>query len=298
MESKNMAATSLKDKQSKLFDEWCTEDGFKNEEDENGVSIRRKELKKLPNGAVEYEYFRSDGVVNEEEWHKQKVKVVFILKETNGGKGCLTWGLDNICKRLDRKETSQLSVIRTWGNISRWLKGIQDVAGQDGNFLKFAEGLDWKNYDKQGKAEQIAKNVKKIVVINLKKTAGGSCSKNEKIEEYFEKENGRNACFFKRQYDLYEKDIVICCGDVVTNCIKKYVIDDYEKNKEEYRKHFETSIVKKETKVWYYAPPKEKGPIVIGFYHPQYPQYVKRPEDFFKALVQTVGQALDDRFRR
>lgn len=267
-DKQKLQKVSLKGEQSKIFDDW----GYPLVVDERGFKGR--------NG------FRSDGVIDEESWNAQSSKILFILKEPHGGSGSLAYFLGHIREYVERGElrngkrlVGPDSKMTTWSNISCWLKGLQDVAMQPEKHLDCAKALRWRDYERQGKARHVADNIKQTVILNLKKEPGGARSNDRQIEEAF----ARNAVLFKRQYDLYGADIVVCCGRVAARCVRNYgVIDDYSEN---YADYFETPV----GRLWYYAPPA--GPVVIGFYHPQ---CSKKHHALFRSLVQTAGKALDD----
>ena len=245
---------TLKEEQSKIFDEWSPKIS-----DKNGRLYRKD--------------FRSDGVIDEEVWKLQEAKVMFILKEPNSGSGSLAYSLGHV---LATRKVAPNKTITTWSNVSRWQSGIAAIMED------FKNGRDvsipaWKDYKGQGKASCVENTLRKAVVLNLKKSAGTARSKDSEIEQYFK----HHRDLFKRQYDLYKPDVVVCCGNVVTRCLRKYkIIDNYDSK---FAHHYESPL----GKIWCYAP--ESGPIVIGFFHPQ---CSKNHQQMFSTLISTLVLAI------
>jgi len=129
-----------------------------------------------------------DGIVSENEYNKAKYKIVYILKEVNGGKN---WDLRDFLS--DEKGGRP----DTWDNISRWTKGI----------LNIEKEIEWNDLKKDNEKRRID-YLKKICAMNLKKTSGKDTSNKHEIELA----SKRDSDFLKRQYELYQPDITVCCG--------------------------------------------------------------------------------------
>lgn len=138
------------------------------------------ELRKTDSSIVE------DGIVSEEEYLDSKYKIIYIMKEVNGGAG---WNLKDFLYEGGRSFT--------WDNVARWTEGLLNI-----NYEYSWDYLE-KNNEKRRKYF-----LKKIGVINLKKTAGHHTSEYKQISmAAFENRN-----LVKQQVDLYDPDIIICCG--------------------------------------------------------------------------------------
>tara|TARA_Y100000766_G_scaffold262425_1_gene253640 strand:+ start:131 stop:766 length:636 start_codon:yes stop_codon:yes gene_type:complete len=127
-----------------------------------------------------------DGVVNDMEYNRSSVKILFILKEVNG------WPNGDLRELLNRAEKW-----RTWNNISRWNYGVQ-------SYFKTGK-FDFKNKITKKDRKEILKN---IAVINLKKASGGSSSNMGEIRQHALEDKE----LLKEQVNLYTPDLVICCG--------------------------------------------------------------------------------------
>ena len=80
------------------------------------MDIKEKEkeifdkLRKIDPSIVE------DGIVNEEEYLTSKYKIVYIMKEVNGGSG---WNLKDFLSEGGRSQT--------WDNVARWTEGVLNL---------------------------------------------------------------------------------------------------------------------------------------------------------------------------
>jgi len=130
-------------------------------------------------------YFISDGVLDEEEWKRQSCKVLFVLKEAN-------WENANadLCDFLLSESSS--SYWKTWNNVARWTKAILEGGAYPRRVSK-ADKTYW---------------LRKVAAMNLKKVGGDAVAENDTIYSFAE----RDSAYLKRQIELYEPDIIICCG--------------------------------------------------------------------------------------
>ena len=130
----------------------------------------------------------TDGVVSWEDYATSNPKILFVLKEVNSDEP--NWDL--------REFTRDGARNYTWDNITRWIIGIRNI-DQDYNWQKIKEI-----------SEQERKEVlKSIAAINLKKeTGGGAVADNDTI--YKHAINDKE--LLKNQVDIYDPDLIICCG--------------------------------------------------------------------------------------
>ncbi|HFQ4970517.1 TPA: hypothetical protein ACGUUK_004296 [Vibrio vulnificus] len=99
-----------------------------------------------------------DGVINLSEWTNCDSKVLFVLKEVNGGSG------EDLLNLLANGPKYQM-----WHTIARWAAGIQN---------------NFPDYDSINCYETMKKALARISSINLKKTSGGSSSNMSVINSY------------------------------------------------------------------------------------------------------------------
>ena len=130
-----------------------------------------------------------DGVVDESEYNnkrKTKYKLVFVLKRPHDDEA---WDLRSFLKGGGHGVT--------WNNIVRWAQGL----------LCVDEELQWEHLEGKNK-ERRMEYLPKICVVNLEKTPSKEYAEKSDISDAVDK-YGR---FLRRQFELYEPDITICCG--------------------------------------------------------------------------------------
>lgn len=134
------------------------------------------------------ENFVRDGVVCETAYLNSAPKILIVLKEPHGDNGgdIRNW-LRNV-EALDR----------TWDDVARWVNGIR----------KRTSTLEWGEFAKVT-PETKTEILKSICAMNLKKSAGGSSADWGKLKEA----TTTDAKLIRRQYEIYNPDITICCGN-------------------------------------------------------------------------------------
>lgn len=88
-----------------------------------------------------------DGIIDEAEYKATKYKILYVMKEVNGGEG---WNLKEFLKDGGRPQT--------WNNIARWTEGI----------LSLENDFKW-DYLESNNKDRRKIMLKKIGSINLKK---------------------------------------------------------------------------------------------------------------------------------
>lgn len=131
-----------------------------------------------------------DGVPDEAQYTAAAYRIMYVLKEVNGGSG---WSLCDHLRSGGRNQEHDA----TWDNIARWTEGI----------FRLPEEIPWSEM-KENCWTRREKMLPKICAINVKKTSGGYVSKGREI--YAAAVN--NADILRQQLELYAPDIVICCG--------------------------------------------------------------------------------------
>ena len=89
----------------------------------------------------------ADGVICEQEFLNARYKIVYILKEVNGGK---SWDLRDFVYEGGRPQT--------WDNIARWTEGI----------LSWEKEFPWSEMEIDNEQRRL-RELKKIAAVNLKK---------------------------------------------------------------------------------------------------------------------------------
>ena len=134
------------------------------------------------------EGFVFDGLVSELDYLKSNIKLCFVLKEVNdfGGGG---WDL--------REFIAEGARWQTWDNIARWVTCIRDLYSNI-NWSEL-ENID-DNYRKN--------TLRSICAFNLKKSPGSHTTERASFNAVVSEDKD----YIKKQYDLYNADITVCCG--------------------------------------------------------------------------------------
>lgn len=193
-----------------------------------GIATRQKELfdklRQLDPSII------VDGVPDEGQYLSAPYRIMYVLKEVNGGSG---WSLCDLLQSGGRDREHD----PTWDNIARWTEGIFNLQKE----------LPWSEVEKDCWTRR-EKMLPKICAINVKKTSGSYVSENKEI--YTAALN--NADILQRQLALYVPEIVICCGTesaFVDACFRE--------------KHIDWKMTSRG--IWYF---KDEDRIVITFSHP------------------------------
>lgn len=134
--------------------------------------------------------FAKDGVVSERLYQSSSPKMLFVLKETN-----------DTPQDFDLREfLSRGGHEPTWGNVARWIIGIQNLQTE----------IVWKDIEVLT-PERRMQAFSTIAAINMKKSPGGHTTD----ARLFRKTVARDRDFIRHQIDLYDADLVILCGSVV-----------------------------------------------------------------------------------
>ncbi|MBQ9677780.1 MAG: hypothetical protein IJV44_06555 [Prevotella sp.] len=178
------------------------------------------------------EDFVFDGVVNPSEWYEMPIRIVFLLKETNGFRDDLRVFLDSGGRWM------------TWNNVARWTYALRQMYIKDVN-------PQWESVNRINK-EKRKYNLRKVAVINVKKQMGGTTTNTVKLIEIFRKYNKE---FFVEQLNMLGHiDFLICCGKGVATCVEESV------NEELLWKRIRSGVRRATTL---------KGTVVVDFFHPQ-----------------------------
>ncbi|WP_308749133.1 hypothetical protein [uncultured Anaerococcus sp.] len=191
----------------------------------------------------------TDGIVDENEYLSSKYKILYVMKEVNGGKD---WDLREFLYEGGRPQT--------WDNVARWTQGI----------LNLDKEYSWEELLKDNEKRRET-YLKKIGSINLKKTGGGHTS----VDKEISKAAWENKEIIKNQIEVYNPDIIICCG--TAEDFVKSALDPKEIN---------WTMTQRGVK---YIKDKEK--IILSFAHPE-----ARIRDayLYYALVDAVREILGE----
>ena len=148
--------------------------------------MREKQIALFDKWRILHPELVTDGIIDEEAYTKSKIKILYLLKEVNGGEN---WDL---CEFIAGGARAQ-----TWNNITRWTMGLQ-------NLDKDIPWNDMENITENQRKEIL----KSVCVVNVKKTSGGHTADSKKLEEAAEEDSA----FLRKQLAIYEPEVIICCG--------------------------------------------------------------------------------------
>lgn len=228
------------------------------------MRIKEKEQQLFQRWREKYDYFITDGLLDEDEWNKQRYKILFVLKEAN-------WENANgdLCEFL--LSESSASYWKTWNNVARWTKALLE-GGDYPRSVSKADKTDW---------------LRKVAIMNLKKVGGNSAAKNNMVYAYAKSDRA----YLKKQIALYEPDIIICCGrgkGKNADILHDVIFETHEVSE------WQVPIL---TYNYFYVSINNKKKIpVVSFYHPQmrggHERFKKRYEE-----MMYLGNVLKERKR-
>lgn len=180
--------------------------------------------------------FITDGVVCPERWFGQEIRPLFLLKEAYNGTA--DWSLIDDHLLRENKKMSHV-----WSTVCRWTEGLLNTTT-----TAIPDFQPKSRYQKYGN-----ETLKRIAVVNVKKSCGKSSSKMDEINRYasYDKEE------LRRELELCDPTIIVCgytissLSIILQNDIKKTPNDN-----------------------WFYWVELNQHPVlVLDYYHPanQYP---------------------------
>lgn len=162
--------------------------------EDSEILFKEWERSKGTVGAVEIDHstgvFVKDGVVCPDEWFSQSIRPLFLLKEAHGGES--DWDLINSYLLNEDYKTTNL-----WKRVSIWTKGI---------FNSTSEKIERFDNDDVDVKHFSNKYLRKIAVVNIKKSKGESSSQKDNIESYAKFDKAR----LKQQIEICDPTIIVC----------------------------------------------------------------------------------------
>ena len=197
-----------------------------------------------------------DGIVDKQSYKDSQLKVLYILKEVNGGKG---WDLTKFLKEGGRAST--------WNNVTRWQYGITNID----------KDIRWGDIETISN-ETRKSQLKNIAIMNLKKEPGGAKAISKQVWTYALEDNE----FLKKQIQIYSPDIIICCGtgEIVKNLELVEKFNEWEKSS------YGEPLIR-----YYRTVNQLKSQIIINYYHPAY--YGKNTKELFYPLYKTIKEIFE-----
>ena len=255
---------TYKEREENLFKRWMNackmQDGINPNEDfaYDGILFRGEYT--LINGCWE----RQPG--NETElWDNARCRLLILTKDTY-----YECGLDDIRIETARKnhvgnnvETASATFYR---NLTLWSYALINAV-QGGKILEYNDTPNWDALREIYTSAPIAR-------VNCKKQIGESSISDSELSSHIE----RYANYLKEQIEMYNADIILCCGgrSTIKNFVKKYYLQDLEM--------FSSNA-------WvYYSPSTRK--IVIDSYHPSYPKSDTTMQMYYNEMMSDLKSFL------
>ncbi len=206
--------------------------------------------------------FIKDGIVNEDIWQKNTFdkKFLFVLKEAYGKNDENDWYLNDWLNEEDPKDPKDPKGYKqdqTWKVIIKWVRGLR---GTTNNYIL--------PYDANYNDYSI---LKKIAVMNLKKSNGKPQSNNKSIKSYVTED----------KYEII-KEIELIDPGVIISCTNKLYIDDICNNSITNKKPNDSGF-------YYSSCIGKKNRLFIGYNHPA--AHIKKSCHYYK-LMKIYQQAL------
>lgn len=137
------------------------------------------------------DHFVEDGIIDPARWDQASVRILFILRETNGYRENMAALIHKACTT---HPSSKLWDRPTFHNVGRWAHGLLHASG--------AALPSFDDAHKNRKTSLLA-----CAFINLKKTTGGA-----RATEAVAHATARDAIFLREQIELIDPQVVVCGG--------------------------------------------------------------------------------------
>lgn len=174
--------------------------------------------------------FVTDGVVNPEQWDKVPVKVLYLLKEVNGGDS--EWDERDYLANYNKKQSYIETHSPTIDILLKWQYGINYGLEKTWNQVND----DIKNKNLQNEL------LSQICLVNIKKTAGGGIVDWDNFDAYFSLEYNKK--MLKEQLSLYKPNVVICGGTAWHLCqIQEWDYNSWRQTSRGIRYHIDLNTI-------------------------------------------------------
>jgi hypothetical protein len=163
------------------------------------VSLGGSEQNLFARWSVAIPDFVKDGVIDEGAYQAASPRILVLLKEVNDPTGG-GWDLREFVRAGARSQT--------WDMVARWVWAIRSLP----------QFTPWATLDRIS-PEQRSELLRNIVVMNMKKSPGGHTT----IVDDFLQVVQRDAAFIREQFHLYDAEIVIACGSIVSAAFLEFI---------------------------------------------------------------------------
>ncbi len=235
--------------------------------------------------------FTYDGIVCIEEWQATPTKIMLVLKDYNDSshadrhrpldkfnlkdREAVKANVPNLRYHLANSISDKRNW-RTWNNAARWVYGLLNT--------RLGYYPPYTDVNIQGDSIHRTINMRKVAVLDLKKSPGRSSCTKSMLNAYFN-QHPEAYPFLARQISLYgHLDFVVCCGDGVFDHLQKIVQNSMYQNP--------NYIVKYKRKNYLIT---ESGTIIIDYRHPLLLKNGISSKLAYTQLMEIVQSALKER---
>lgn len=203
--------------------------------------------------------FIEDGIIDEEIWEKQPIKVVLLFKEWNDGGHDSNDEMYSFLKNGARYSVNKNEP--TFKKMTQWVIGLHD------------ENVEYQDLPKINQ-EICSREMSKVACVNIKKRPGNESASNTELKKYVISD----AEFIKEQLELYpDASVYITCGGIVSDLIMNHVNSF---NGTSWQSASNNEIFRIGT----------KGEIFIKYGHPAGTKYTD--EEYYNRLMTCYKQAI------
>jgi len=191
-----------------------------------------------------------DGIVNEIEYNKSDIKILWILKEANSTGENESWDMRG---HINKNLKTETGIRKGW---SQTFKKIIYVTNGILNNLSWCDELYHPSYK-----PEVIDELKKVAYINVKKTGGGAKANPNEISDYYK----FSKTLLFNQIEEFKPNIIIFGGTY---------------------KFFKNDLNLKFNDFGSCKSALEKGTLYIDAYHPM---YTIKEETYFNDILETVN---------
>lgn len=161
---------------------------------EDALFSEWKEIVRTQTSAI----FVTDGIVDQDEWEKAPIKVLYLLKEVNGADK--EWDERDYLAKYNDEQDYINTHSPTIDILTKWQYGI--IHGNS---------RSWECVEKEACQKNLQTQLlRQICLVNIKKTAGGSVVDWNQFDAYFKQQLNRQ--YLREQLSYYTPDVTICGG--------------------------------------------------------------------------------------
>lgn len=221
-------------KLEKLFDKWA---------EKHAKKLSTEAPYEIPHEAP-YGKFVRDGIINPEKWAIQEPKICFVMPEAGGYDDTEKFpeGHDLAAEWNEKGSFTKLMF-----KMAVWIQAVNDAF------------FDPVPYVKKSIIDQRNDLIRSIAIVNLRKSDGQKVPQYKVVSNFAQED----ATELRKEIELINPDVIICCNTFKTICKKRPEDDTPEKPKRKRSAVFYTDEIKKGAKCAY----RWEDKLIMDFWH-------------------------------